>query len=152
MDYITTEKVAEIRNALKERFPHCRFGCKRRDSRALSVSIMKSPYDFRPICKFDSRTEYAPINQYYIPRLTDQISEEAVAFLILVNETILNVGEHYDNSDPQVDHFDVAFYYDISVGRFDNGHVQIAAPCDLVNAYRINELSLDEAQAVTETV
>jgi hypothetical protein len=142
MGNITTEKVAEIRKALKERFPNCRFGCKRRDGSALSVSIMKSPYDFRPICNTGFDEEYAPINQYYIPGLTDQISEEAVAFLMLVNETILNVGEHWDESDPMTDYFNCAFYYDISVGRYDKGHVQIDAPCDLTNAYRMNEMQI----------
>ena len=139
MAYITVEEVAAIRKALKERFPNCRFSVRRRDRQALSVSVMKSPYDFSNVLNDNG---YARINPYLIPSLIAQISEESVAFLILVRETILNVGNHWDESDIQSDYFNCAFYYDISVGQWDKGHVQIDAPLDLANAYRINELHI----------
>jgi hypothetical protein len=37
----------------------------------------------------------------------------------------MNIGNH-DRSDSQTDYFDVGFYTDISIGRWDTPYVQVA--------------------------
>lgn len=147
MAYINKEDVAKIRSALKDRFPKVKFGCRSRDSGlAVSVSVMKSPFDFSPL--YRGTEGYVSINHFHISRLREQISDEAVAFLILIDETIRNVGNHYDNSDSMTDHFDVAFYYDINIGRYDKPHEQVEMDIDLYHADLKNETDIREEDHV----
>ncbi len=116
MAYITTETVAKIRNALKEEFPNCKFSVRRRDrGLAVAVSIMRSPFDF-------SNLKFNTINEFHIDQYVEQIGQPATAFLKRIDEIIRVVGDHYDKSDMQSDYFNVAFYYDITIGNDDKDH------------------------------
>lgn len=110
MAYIDTATVKKIRNALKEEFPRVKFSVRRRDN-ALAVSVMKSPL-------FDNG-ENQSINHFWLRDIEDTEKRE---FLTRVDEIIRVTGEHFDHSDSMTDYFHCAFYYDISVGKYDKSH------------------------------
>lgn len=112
MAYITKETAKNIREALKAEFKDIKFSVTVKDHMALDVRIMQSPY-------FEA-DQYTQVNQYYINEHYRGIQKEVLS---KINKIIVEVGGHYDNSDVMTDYFDVAFYYNISVGRWDKGHI-----------------------------
>lgn len=118
MAYITTDTVKDIRNALKAAFPEIKFSVTRQHHSSVAVCIMKSPY-------FENG-EYRQINHFYIDQSVPE-SEEARDVVKRIDEIIRKTGNHYDNSDGMIDYFDVAFYYDISVGKYDKSHQKVEA-------------------------
>lgn len=113
MAYITKETTKKIREALKAGFKKdIKFSVSMRDHMALDVRIMQSPY-------FEA-DEYVQVNQYHI---SENFPKEQADVLNKVHEIIKTVGEYYNNSDIMTDYFDVAFYYTISIGRWDKGHI-----------------------------
>ena len=118
MAFISTQKVAEIRSNLKNEFPAIKFSVVRRNYSAVNVTILKSPYDFRPDSLKDR--EYLSVNSYWFqdhgykhPDILNRIIE------------IANEGNH-NNSDVMTDYFDVGWYFDLSLGQW-NKPFQVAA-------------------------
>lgn len=113
MAYITKETTKKIREALKAEFKKSiKFSVSMRDHMALDVRIMESPY---------FGDEYVQVNQYYI---SEHFPAEQAEVLNKIQEIIKTAGNHYDKSDSMTDYFDVAFYYNISIGRWDRPHVK----------------------------
>ena len=112
MAYISKETTKKIREALKAEFNEIKFSVSMKDSMSLSVRIMQSPY-------FEA-DEYTQVNHYYIYMHYSGIQEEVLS---KINKIIVEVGEHYNNSDITTDYFDVAFYYNISIGKWNKGHI-----------------------------
>lgn len=112
MTYINKETAKKIREALRAEFKEIKFSVRMRDRMALDVSIMQSPY-------FEA-DEYTQVNHYYIDEHYSGIQKEVLS---KIKKIILEVGDHYDNSDSMADYFDVAFYYNISIGRYGKGHI-----------------------------
>lgn len=118
MAFISTQKVAEIRSNLKKEFPNIKFSVVRRNYSAVDVTILKSPYDFRPDSLKDR--EYLSVNSYWFkdhgykhPDILNRIIE------------IANEGNH-NNSDVMTDYFDVGWYFDLNLGQW-NKPFQVAA-------------------------
>lgn len=117
MAYISTEKAAKIRKALKEAFPEIKFSVSKTNHISLNVRIMESPY-------FDDG-EHCQVNQYWIKHHFDDNHAQRDV-LLKIDEIIRAAGDYFDNSDPMTDYFHTAFYYDIAVGRWDKPHKNIA--------------------------
>lgn len=115
MAYITTETVKNIRQALKKEFPEIKFSVRKSNHSSVSVSIVKSPY-------FEDGEE-RQINHYWIKETAG--NEKQVEVATKINEIIQSVGGYYDKSDSMTDYFNVAFYYDIMVGRWDRPHEKV---------------------------
>ena len=64
----------------------------------------------------DFGTKYEQVNHYWID-LHYADNKEAQEFLFELKNA-MNVGNH-DNSDPYTDYFDVGFYIDINIGKYD---------------------------------
>lgn len=118
MAFISTQKVAEIRSNLKKEFPDIKFSVVRRNYSAVDVTILKSPYDFRP----DSLKNQSSlsVNTYWI----DEHGYKHADILKRIIE-IGNMGNH-NNSDVMTDYFDVGWYFDLSLGQW-NKPFQVAA-------------------------
>lgn len=118
MAFISTQKVAEIRSNLKKEFPDIKFSVVRRNYSAVDVTILKSPYDFRP----DSLKNQSSlsVNTYWI----DEHGYKHSDILKRIIE-IGNTGNH-NNSDVMTDYFDVGWYFDLSLGQW-NKPFQVAA-------------------------
>jgi hypothetical protein len=63
---------------------------------------------------FASQAPYAAVNTYYIDKHWSGIAADALNALNLA----MNAGNH-NNSDIQTDYFDVGWYVDINIGRWD---------------------------------
>jgi hypothetical protein len=128
MAYVNAKDVEQIRKELKETFPRFRFGVRKRDGMAVSVTINSGPTDFSSIFNgdpYNQQRQYAQINGYHI----DSFYKEHADFLKQVQHIIKTApargeGYHkgdgwYDRSDAMVDYFDTAYYIDISIGAWN---------------------------------
>lgn len=60
--------------------------------------------------------DHKSVNQYYVER-DKELTDWARAVLLDVNDCISSY--HYDDCDGMIDYFDVNFYYDLAVGKWD---------------------------------
>ena len=132
MAYMNQEKKQKIAAALKPILSQ--YGMKGtlkvRNHHAITLTLRQGPIDFigdlneqrqfgyttHTIDKDKMRERYElSVNQYWIDEHYTGVSLE---FLKKVKEAML-AADYYDNSDAQIDYFDTAYYYDISVGSWD---------------------------------
>lgn len=111
MAYIETQKVSEIRKALKSAFPELKLSVKRLNHSKLDVTILSGPY------KFIDR-EYQQINHNYC---TSYSTPD-----VLQKITDICMNGNYDNSDIMTDYFEVGYYFSLSVGDWDKPYIQTA--------------------------
>ena len=64
------------------------------------------------------------INQYWIDSAKD-LNDEQKSVLKKVDEIIRVEGDYFDKSDTMTDYFHCAFYYDISIGKWDKSHEKV---------------------------
>jgi len=90
----------------------------------LVLNIRKGKIDFLK----GSERGYEQVNQYHIqdhykdnPQDHYKDNPKAAAFLSEVNEA-MNIG-NYDNSDRMTDYFDVGFYTEINIGKWNKPYV-----------------------------
>lgn len=103
MPYISSDKVSEIRNAIKSKFPGkdgWKFSIKRENLRAVVIVVLSGPANFQ-----DKQGLNITVTRETHPYLQQIFS-------------IANAG-NYDNSDPMTDYFDVGWYVWLKVGDYD---------------------------------
>jgi ABC-type proline/glycine betaine transport system substrate-binding protein len=132
MAYMNQEKKQKIQNALKPIL--AKYGVKGtlkvRNHHAISLTLRSGPIDFigdlqvqrtfgyttHQIDKDKMRERYElSVNQYWIDEHYTGVSLE---FLKQVKDAMM-AADYYDRSDAQIDYFDTAYYYDISVGSWN---------------------------------
>ena len=136
MAYITTAEVAAIRKALKVEFgKRFKFSVTRQNGTEVSVAIVAGVDDMSALWSNKAKTQYGygirDVNQYYI----DEARYGAFAGVFnKINDIIKNAPAnaeggraYFDESDSQSDYFHTAFYYNISVGKWDRPYTQKAA-------------------------
>lgn len=126
MAYISTAEVKAIREELKKEFPEFKFGVRKRDWHAVSVTLKKGPA--LPEEVFTHGEGYAQLNQYY-PENYGAFSETLKKIIKIIKTAPAKVEggrEWYDNSDAMTDYFDTAFYMDVNVGDWNKPY-QVAA-------------------------
>ena len=112
MSYISTQKVAEIRANLKKEFPEIKFSVRKSSgAHSIEVSIMKAPYEFRPIGK--ETKGYSSMNDYWFK----EHGWRHVNILERIVE-ICNDG-NWNNSNAQIDYFDVGWYVSLHIGKWN---------------------------------
>ena len=136
MAYVSQERKAQLAPAIKA---ICKkYGIKAtiavRHHSTLVVNIKQGKIDFignfnevnaarpRPAhLPFQPATKSIDVNPYWYH---EHFSGDALAFL---SELIpaMNAGNH-DNSDPQTDYFDVGWYIDVNIGRWDKPYALAA--------------------------
>jgi len=131
MAYITTTEVREIRNALKEAFPKLKFGVKKEHYSSVKVTIKKGNVDFSDIMRDKTNGEtpgYADVNHYHLYQYGEHTALfEKIDNIIKKAPADAEGGrEWYDKSDAMYDHFDTAFYYNISVGTWNKPYELVA--------------------------
>lgn len=88
MGYISTERVAEIRNTLKKKFPDVKFSVKKNGYSGVIITILKSPY-------FEGM-KYYTVNEFNIERRFYGKEKD----LLLEIANIANEGvKYYDTAD-----------------------------------------------------
>ena len=95
----------------------------------LVVNIKSGPIDFFDNynrvaisrfqqCSRGSAQDYMDVNPYWYHEHFDGVARNFLSELI----TAMNVGNH-DNSDIQTDYFDVGWYIDVNIGKWNKPYV-----------------------------
>ena len=113
LDRTTKECAQEIRSYLKKAYPDCKFSVTTHYASlcsSISVYLMSGPY-----AALKTKDCHSP-NTHYLDR-DEETTEWAKAILIDVDD-VINSYRHSD-CDGMIDYFDVNFWYDLGIGRWD---------------------------------
>jgi len=117
------EITKELRGAIKERYPECKFSVtcdKYSGGQSIAISLMSAPFDVFTETE-EKEKGHSQVNHYYIPD-SKKYTEEAKKALYDVTKM---VNEHnYNDSDATTDYFDTNFYLHLSVGKWDKPFVK----------------------------
>lgn len=135
------EKLVAMKKMIAAKYPHLKvkFTMGVQHHSTLVFNLWASTIDFEPIYrklhekKFEGREEalsfyypkgfefkYEQVNEYH---LDSQFEGEILDFFKDVKETMME-GNH-DRSDIMTDYFDVGWYIDINIGRYDKPYAKI---------------------------
>ena len=125
MSYISTEDVKKIRVALKNEFgKKLKFGVRKSSGgHSVGVTIKSGTVDFSDIMRNNNFYDQVQVNQYHLQNygVHKSLFEEIVEIIKTAPS-----NKWYDNSDAMIDYFDVAFYFDLNVGDWDNPYKKVA--------------------------
>ena len=99
MAYISKEQVANVRKQLKDNFKGWSFGCSKRDSAVLNITIKKGTADLLAVANSD-------LWYWSDLDLKEKISSEAVAVIKKIKE-IAASQDWFDKSDSMTDYFHI---------------------------------------------
>jgi hypothetical protein len=126
-------KKALIAAALKQVVPSgWKYSLGVRNHSTIVMNITAAPFNliaaFKPNAHFNPETStYMDVNPYHY---REQLDDEAVADVMDMIFAALNDGNH-DRSDSQTDYFDVGWYVDVNIGRWNKPFVCNAKPLNL---------------------
>lgn len=121
MAYIDQERKAIIASELKKVIPAgWKWSLAIRSHMTLIMTISEAPFDLLAAITPRDRSSDKPIteakvNHHYV---REQFQDECVADVFEKIVAALNTGNH-DRSDSMTDYFDVGWYLDIRIGRWD---------------------------------
>tara|TARA_R100000664_G_C2628278_1_gene59078 strand:+ start:56 stop:478 length:423 start_codon:yes stop_codon:yes gene_type:complete len=131
MAYITTDEVKEIRKELKETFPNLKFSVRKDHHSTVNVSIVKGNIDFTDEFGIRSTKLAEAFNIAYgyariYPSDKSFSAEKKKLFdkiIDIIKTAPATVGGKvwYDDSDPQAEIYDTAFYFKVYVGNWPGG-------------------------------
>ena len=125
MSYISTEDVKKIRVALKNEFgKKLKFGVRKSPSHhSVSVTIKSGTVDFSDIMRKNNFYDQVQVNQYHLQNYG--VHKSLFEKIVEIIKTAPS-NKWYDNSDAMIDYFDVAFYFDLNVGDWNNPYKKVA--------------------------
>ena len=141
MAYINAEEVKAIRNQLKKELPQYKFAVRKGSGgHNVNVTFVKGPafeefeyYDrYAGEYKKGNLNEgYHQVNHYWVKESAGEKNAPVFEKVIEIIKTApfkAGVGDMwYNNSDIMTDYFDVAYYFDINVGKdYQNGYEVVA--------------------------
>ena len=124
MAYMNQERKAELAPAIKSVFK--KYGVKAsiavRNHSTLVVTVKSGPVDFignfNTVRDLNHPLDYIDVNPYWYHEHFTGVAKDFLTELF----TAMNAGNH-DNSDIQVDYFDVGWYADVNIGKWDKPYV-----------------------------
>lgn len=114
MAFMSKEHTKQIRENLKKQFPNLKFSVRKEHHTSVDVAIVAGDVDFSDILPASG---YQQINHYWIK---DHYPTHAK--LLQAIKDVINEG-NYDNSDIMTDYFDVGFYMQLSIGKWDKPYM-----------------------------
>ena len=125
MAYVTSEMTKAVRVALKEQMPGWKIRVtKNGHSSGIYMTIDAAPYDLKD--EFDERHSeygYMDINHYYVENYKH--AEDYKKILDVMLKATASVGRpFYNNSDAQIDYFDTAYYFYLSIGSYEKPYIK----------------------------
>ena len=116
MAYLSKESTKLIREALKTNFKQFKFSVTNSHHTGVNITILSGPVDF-DASKHDN---YLQLNEYYPENYSNgNIFKKMI-------QTVDKAVANHDNSDAQIDYFDVGYYTSWSVGRWNKPFVKTA--------------------------
>ena len=131
MAYMDQERKAKLAANLKQVVPAgWKYSLAVRNHSTIVMNISAAPVNliaaFKPSEYFNPETAtHADVNPYHYEK---HFADEAVSDVFSKIFTALNDGNH-DRSDTQTDYFDVGWYVDVNIGRW-NKPFQYLAPVE----------------------
>ena len=124
MSYISTEDVKKIRVALKNEFgKKLKFGVRKSSGgHSVGVTIKSGTVDFSDLMR-NNTYEQVQVNHYHLHNYG--VHQSLFEKIVEIIKTAPS-KEWYNNSDPMIDYFDVAFYFDLNVGDWNNPYKKVA--------------------------
>ena len=124
MSYISTEDVKKIRVALKNEFgKKLKFGVRKSSGgHSVGVTIKSGTVDFSDIMR-NNTYEQVQVNHYHLQNYG--VHKSLFEKIVEIIKTAPS-KKWYNNSDAMIDYFDVAFYFDLNVGDWDNPYKKVA--------------------------
>jgi len=140
MAYINAQEVKAIRDELKKALPQYKFGVRKSSGgHSVGVTFIKGPafekfetYDryqgeFKEV---DLNEGYHQVNHHWIKESAGEANApvmEKVVEIIMTAPVKAGGKAWYNNSDIMTDYFDVAYYFDINIGKdYKTGYVVTA--------------------------
>ena len=125
MSYISTEDVKKIRVALKNEFgKKLKFGVRKSaGGHSVGVTIKSGTVDFSDIMRKNNFYDQVQVNQYHLQNYG--VHKSLFEKIVEIIKTAPS-NKWYDNSDAMIDYFDVAFYFDLNVGDWNNPYKKVA--------------------------
>ena len=125
MSYISTEDVKKIRVALKNEFgKKLKFGVRKSaGGHSVGVTIKSGTVDFSDIMRNNNFYDQVQVNQYHLQNYG--VHKSLFEKIVEIIKTAPS-NKWYDNSDAMIDYFDVAFYFDLNVGDWNNPYKKVA--------------------------
>ena len=121
---LSTKDIAQrIRDYVKTSYPDCKFSITTHYASMcseISVVLMSGPY-----AALVNGKDHKGVNQYYVER-DEELTDWARAVMLDVNDCIRSY--HYDDCDGMIDYFDVNFFYDLAVGKWDKPYAVTNKP------------------------
>jgi hypothetical protein len=140
MAWMNQERKAALAEGLKKVMPKgWKYSLAVRHHSTLVLTISEAPIDLvaQSLCSDEQKKRgYIDVNQYHI----DGVFSGSLLETFTAIRDAMMVGNH-DNSDPQTDYFDVGWYIDINVGKWDKPFRCSTAPmmdCDKCHAETID--------------
>lgn len=163
-EYKTAAELSqEIKGNLQKAFPQCKWSVTKKSysgGRSITVALMAAPF---PVFDADQPTEYgagaaivghAQLNEHsfrehnaYAVEMYGYISNgvrlTAEAWEVLKQADEIGNARNWDNSDSMTDYFDVNYYFDLHIGKWNQPFVRLApapaethteAPCTIAGA------------------
>ena len=124
MSYISTEDVKKIRVALKDEFgKKLKFAVRKSPScHSVSVTLKSGTVDFSDLMR-NNTYDQVQVNQYHLQNYG--VHKSLFEKIVEIIKTAPS-KEWYNDSDPMIDYFSVAFYFDLNVGDWDNLYKKFA--------------------------
>ena len=123
MSYISTEDVKKIRVALKNEFgKKLKFAVRKSPScHSVSVTLKSGTVDFSDLMR--NPNEQVQVNHYHLGNYG--VHKSLFEKIVEIIKTAPS-KKWYNNSDPMIDYFDVAFYFDLNIGEWDKPYEKVA--------------------------
>ena len=98
---------------------------------SLVVTLQQGPLDFRGV---DYRGNdiyylatdanmYSQVNTYHVDKFYSGVTADFLNELVAAMKGATSRGEWYNNTDIMTDYFDIAYYVNVNVGKFDKGYI-----------------------------
>lgn len=106
----------KIKEFAAKRFPKCKFSVRKDGWRSIEIALMSGDFDaYKEECESDGRSY-----NHHHPNSNKALTERCIEVLDTVSEFAESFN--YDNSDIMTDYFDVNFYLNVSVGKFNHSY------------------------------
>ena len=99
---------------------------------SLVVTLQQGPLDFSGV---DYRGDniyypatdgnmYSQVNTYHVDKFYSGVTADFLNELVAAMKGKTSRGEWYDKPDIMTDYFDIAYYVNVNVGKWDKGYIQ----------------------------
>ena len=134
MAYVSQEMKKELAPGIKAVFK--KYGMKGSISinnhSSLVVTLKEGPLNFEGVDNrgndiFYTSTDgrfYSQVNTYHIDKFYSGESADFLNELVAAMKGKTSRGEWYNKTDAMIDYFDIAYYVNVNVGKWDKGYIQ----------------------------